>query len=140
MVEGWEVAGEEEAQPSPSYHAAGGWKLQAYLSAEVGAPGGQAVWGSERLARAPASVCRRCCRYSLSVPCIARSPSLFHHAFGSLALCPSSGLWVSARRSPSSPLGVRGWFIWPVLVTALFLIISAIWAVLSRQASPQLNR
>lgn len=30
MVEGWEVAGEEGSQPSPSHHS-GHWKLQALL-------------------------------------------------------------------------------------------------------------
>lgn len=45
VVGGWEVAGEEGAQPSHSLYS-GRWKLQAYLSAKVGAPGGQAVWES----------------------------------------------------------------------------------------------
>lgn len=55
VVGGWEVAGEEGTQPSLSHHS-GHWKLHGYLSAKVGAPGGQAVWGSKRLAKIPASV------------------------------------------------------------------------------------
>lgn len=87
----------------------------------------------------PASVCR--CHGVLSEP-YALLCSIY--AFGSLvlfSLTRSLTLPVGlCSLCPSSPLGVRGWFIWPVLVTTLFLIISAIWAVLSRQASPQLNR
>jgi hypothetical protein len=111
----------------------------------AGALGGQAVWGSKRFAKRP----RLCLQmlslhpvYALdslltfSVPSmpLALWFSLFPHPFSDLA-CGSL-----LTLPPSSPLGVCGWFIWPVLVTALFLIISAIWAVLSRQASPQLNR
>lgn len=143
--EGWEVAGEEGTQPSPSYHS-GRWKLQAYLSAKVGALGGQAVWGSKRFAKR----LRLCLQEMLPLHPVCALDSLLTFAVPSMPLAlwfslfphPFSDLTCGSLLTlpPSSPLGVCGWFIWPVLVTALFLIISAIWAVLSRQASPQLNR
>lgn len=132
-----------ESPPSPTTMVAGNCKFTTvprWMLFE-----GRLCGGSKRLTKPP-RLCLQmlplrlvCALYSLLTFSVPSMPlvlwfSLFPHPFSDLACGALLTL------PPSSPLGVRGWFIWPVLVTALFLIISAIWAVLSRQASPQLNR